>query len=150
MKYSNLGRTGFGVNPLQNRNYVASVSKLIWFENKIFGCTLQDAYLFEYDLEFESVKNLGRPDENSEIRDIDIIDGGRVFGITTSEERGMGRIFSYSNKHGFEDLAIIQAWQPVHDFAYQPLCIKSGISGDFLIGNGENRNNIFLYCSFLK
>jgi len=132
---------------MKNRNYVACAGNLIWFENRIFGCTLQDAYLFEYDIEDGKVKNLGRPDENSEIRDIDILEDGRIFGITASKDRGMGRIFCYSQERGFEDMGIIQAWQPVHDFAYEPLCIKSGSSGDFLIGNGENRANIFLYCS---
>ncbi|MBC7333940.1 MAG: hypothetical protein H5T85_05745, partial [Actinobacteria bacterium] len=135
---------------MKNRNYVARASKLIWFKNKIFGCTLQDAYLFEYDIEDGKVRNLGRPDENFEIRDIDILEDGRIFGITASKDRGMGRIFCYSQERGFEDLGIIQGWQPVHDFAYEPLCIKAGSGGDFLIGNGENRDTVFLYCSSPK
>ena len=133
---------------MKNRDYVASASKLLWKFNKIYGCTLQDAYLFEFDPSSNIIKSFGRPDENFEVRDIDILEDGRIFGITANKNRGMGRIFCYSDKFGFQDIGIIQAWQSTQDFAYEPLCIKSGASGDFLIGNGENRSNIFLFCSY--
>jgi hypothetical protein len=132
---------------MKNRNYLARAGKILWFNGKIYGGTIQDGYLFEFDVENNFIKNFGRPDENHEIRSIDILPNGKIFGITSNKESGMGRIFNYSEKLGFEDIGIIQAWQPMHDFAYQPLCIKAGESGEFLIGNGENRENIFLYCS---
>ena len=131
---------------MKNRNYLARAGKIMWFNGKIYGGTVQDGYLFEFDVENNFIKNFGRPDENHEIRSIDILPDGKIFGITSNKETGMGRIFSYSGKYGFVDIGIIQAWQPIHDFAYQPLCIKAGESGEFLIGNGENRENIFLYC----
>lgn len=145
---NNVDYTESQIPCMKNRNYVASVSRLIWRDGKIYGSTSQDAYLFTFDPLNLIIKNLGRPDENSEIRDIDILNDERIFGITANKDRGMGRIFCYSEKHGFQDVGIIQAWQPVHDFAYEPLCIKAGASGDFLIGNGENRNRVFLFCSF--
>ena len=133
---------------MKNRNYVAGVSNLLWFEGRIYGGTTQDAYLFEYNVEDDEIKNLGRPDENAEIRGIDILpQDGRIFGITATKDRGMGHIFSFSQKKGFIDIGIIQGYQTVHDFAYEPICIKAGSSGDFLIGNAESRLNIFLFCS---
>jgi len=134
------------VPTMKNRDYVASCSSLRWHEGKIYGSTLQDAYLFEFDPEGGVMKNLGRPDENTEIRGIDVAPDGRVFGITATPSLGMGHLFCYSPRTGFSDLGVIHGWQPINDFAYEPLCIRAGASGDFLIGNGEGRSNVFLYC----
>lgn len=132
---------------MKNRDYAALCSSLVWSGGSIFGSTTQDAYLFEYRVGEGLMRNLGRPDENTEIRGIDVLADGRVFGVTACRERGMGHLFSWSARRGFEDLGVIHGWQPVQDFAYQPLCIKAGSSGEFLIGNGERRGNVFLYCS---
>jgi hypothetical protein len=135
------------VPTMKNRDYAASCSSLVWHEGKIYGSTLQDAYLFEFAPAEGFVRNLGRPDENTEIRGIDVLPDGRVFGITATPGRGMGHLFCYSRKTGFSDLGVIHGWQPINDFAYEPLCIRAGASGEFLIGNGEARSNVFLYCS---
>jgi hypothetical protein len=135
------------VPAMKNRDYAALASGLVWHGRSIFGCTAQDAYLFEFRPAEGVLKNLGRPDENTEIRGIDVLPDGRIFGITATRNRGMGHIFCYSQKRGFADLGVIHGWQPINDFAYEPLCIRAGGSGDFLIGNGERRSNVFLYCS---
>jgi hypothetical protein len=132
---------------MKNRDYAALASRLVWQGTSMFGSTFQDAYLFEFHPGDGTVKNLGRPDENTEIRGIDVLPDGRIFGITATPKHGMGHIFCYSRKHGFSDLGVIHGWQPINDFAYEPLCIRAGGSGDFLIGNGEGRGNVFLYCS---
>jgi len=135
------------VPTMKNRDYAALASRLVWQGTSMFGSTFQDAYLFEFHPGDGTVKNLGRPDENTEIRGIDVLPDGRIFGITATPKHGMGHIFCYSRKHGFSDLGVIHGWQPINDFAYEPLCIRAGGSGDFLIGNGEGRGNVFLYCS---
>ncbi len=135
------------VPSMKNRDYVALCGSLAWSGGSLFGATLQDAYLFEYRAGEEVMRNLGRPDENTEIRGIDVLPDGRVFGITACRERGMGHLFGWSPRRGFEDLGVIHGWQPIQDFAYQPLCLKAGSSGEFLIGNGEQRASVFLYCS---
>ena len=132
---------------MKNRDYVALCGSLAWSGGSLFGATLQDAYLFEYRPGGGAMRNLGRPDENTEIRGIDVLPDGRVFGLTACRERGMGHLFCWSAKRGFEDLGVIHGWQPIQDFAYQPLCLKAGSSGELLIGNGERRANVFLYCS---
>ena len=132
---------------MKNRDYVASCSSLVWHAGRLYGSTLQDAYLFEYHPEQGLIRNLGRPDENTEIRGIDVLADGRIFGITATPGRGMGHLFCWSPKGGFSDLGVIHGWQPINDFAYEPLCIRAGGSGDFLIGNGEGRSNVFLFCS---
>jgi hypothetical protein len=132
---------------MKNRDYAALASCLVWQGRSMFGSTLQDAYLFEFKADEGTMRNLGRPDENTEIRGIDIMPDGRIFGISATRDRGMGHIFCYSQKRGFADLGVIHGWQPINDFAYEPLCIRAGGSGDFLIGNGERRSSIFLYCS---
>ena len=135
------------VPSMKNRDYTALCSSLVWHDGSIYGSTLQDAYLFELSPDQGILRNLGRPDENSEIRAIDVLADGRIFGITATPGRGMGHLFSYSHHRGFTDLGVIHGWQPINDFAYEPLCIRAGGSGDFLIGNGEGRGNVFLYCS---
>jgi len=135
------------VPAMKNRDYAALASCLVWHGRSLFGSTLQDAYLFEFKADEGTMRNLGRPDENTEIRGIDVLPDGRIFGISATRDRGMGHIFRYSEKRGFADLGVIHGWQPINDFAYEPLCIRAGGSGDFLIGNGERRSSIFLYCS---
>jgi len=135
------------VPTMKNRDYVALASSLVWQGGSLFGSTAQDAYLFEFQPQTGTMKNLGRPDENTEIRGIEVLPDGRIFGITATPYRGMGHLFCWSPRRGFFDLGVIHGWQPVNDFAYEPLCIRAGASGDFLIGNGEGRGNVFLYCS---
>ncbi len=135
------------VPTMKNRDYAAACSSLVWHSGRFYGSTFQDAYLFEFAPAGAVVKNLGRPDENSEIRGVDVLPDGRIFGVTATPGRGMGHLFCHSRKAGFSDLGVIHGWQPINDFAYEPLCIRAGGSGDFLIGNGEGRGNVFLYCS---
>ena len=61
---------------MKNRDYVALCSALVWSGASLFGATTQDAYLFEYRPGEGLVRNLGRPDENTEIRAIDVLPDG--------------------------------------------------------------------------
>jgi len=83
-------------------------------------------YLFEFDIKEERLRNVGRSDENFKNRDIYIWEDCRIIGITGSKDRGMRRVFCYSQEHGFEDLEIIQAWQPMLALLMNHCVLKQG------------------------
>lgn len=136
--------TNIRVPSQKGREYLAGAMKMIIKNNIIFGCTSHDNYLFRYDIDKNEIFNFGRPDENYDLRSIVVEKDGRIFGTTTTKNRGLGHLFFYG-ENGFKDLGNIVGYSPANGWCNEPSIMVLGIDGEIFIADGDNRSKLFIY-----
>ena len=142
-------KTGARIPSQKGREYLSGIKKMFIKDTIAYGCTSQDAYLFKYDILNNEVFNLGKADDNFDIRSIVPGKDGCIYGTTAIKGRGIGYLFTFC-KSGFKHLGSIAGYVPEMGYCNEPTVMVIGNDGEIFIADGDNRSKLFLYFPGIK
>lgn len=139
-------RTGIYIPCQAGKRYAAGMdSLLLSFSGLVYGGTSTDGYFFSYDPVARKVRNLGKPDRQSNIRALAEGHDGLIYGIA-EELKGMAHLFYFDTEDRvFADLGIISTYVPVNWTAHSVGAICTGIHGEIYLGETDTLSHLFVY-----
>ena len=112
----------------------------------IYGGT-KDGYMFCFDPDTASIRNLGKPLMEPQIRTMTVGHDGNIYGIG-GRIGGVCRFFSYKvATHEFVDIGIVDvSVVPYYEWkAFEFDSMVTGPDGSIYLGNSEHRSRLFIY-----